>query len=92
MQLVPVSGQLNCTQWRKLNAYDIFKQTTPYCSGSKQCFQTQQKNLIFFCFFTAEEKTDLKSLLRKSLRENMLKQKLAQQKEGIKEGNRNNAR
>ena len=21
-QLVPVSGQLNCTQWRKLNAYD----------------------------------------------------------------------
>ena len=22
MQLVPVSGQLNCTQWRKLNAYD----------------------------------------------------------------------
>ena len=23
VQLVPVSGQLNCTQWRKLNAYDI---------------------------------------------------------------------
>ena len=22
MQLVPVSGQVNCTQWRKLNAYD----------------------------------------------------------------------
>ena len=22
VQLVPVSGQLNCTQWRKLNAYD----------------------------------------------------------------------
>ena len=22
MPLVPVSGQLNCTQWRKLNAYD----------------------------------------------------------------------
>ena len=24
-QLVPVSGQLNCTQWRKLNAYDSLK-------------------------------------------------------------------
>ena len=23
MNLVPDSGQLNCTQWRKLNAYDI---------------------------------------------------------------------
>ena len=23
VQLVPVNGQLNCTQWRKLNAYDI---------------------------------------------------------------------
>ena len=22
VQLVPVSGKLNCTQWRKLNAYD----------------------------------------------------------------------
>ena len=22
VQLVPVSGQFNCTQWRKLNAYD----------------------------------------------------------------------
>ena len=36
MQLVPVSGQLNCTQWRKLNAYDSL--TNNRIMLKKYCF------------------------------------------------------
>ena len=45
MQLVPVSGQLNCTQWRKLNAYDNstnppqYHKTTPTKNATSNTIQ-----------------------------------------------------
>ena len=42
VQLVPGSGQLNCTQWRKLNAYNNITKTG-YC----RVLETGLKTILF---------------------------------------------
>ena len=40
VQLVPVSGQFNCTKWRKLNAYDTITTTTT----TQKCWSSTLQN------------------------------------------------